>query len=116
MFYDWASAKIVRKIELTLKRLYWSSNDLLTLASPEEFYVLQYKKELLSQLNDEDNSEGIEDALEMLYEISETINSGIWVESLFFFTNGSGKVSYSLMGKSFTFQHTDKKKFILGYL
>lgn len=46
VFYDWASAKIVRKIELTLKRLFWSTNDLLTLASPDEFYVLQFKKEV----------------------------------------------------------------------
>lgn len=48
VFYDWASAKIVRKIELVLKRLYWSPSDLLTLASPEEFYVLQYRKEVLT--------------------------------------------------------------------
>ncbi len=46
VFYDWASAKIVRKIELTLKRLYWSSNNLVALASPDEFYVLQFKKEV----------------------------------------------------------------------
>ena len=46
VFYDWASAKVVRKIELSLKKLYWSSNDMLTLASPDEFYVLQYKKEV----------------------------------------------------------------------
>lgn len=30
----------------SLKKLYWSSNDMLTLASPDEFYVLQYKKEV----------------------------------------------------------------------
>ena len=100
---------------------------MLTLASPDEFYVLQYKKEvkisfstqkitnfyhnqLLADLPEEDSGEGIDDALEMVYEISESINSGVWIESLFFYTNGSGKISYSLMGKSFTFQHTDKKK------
>lgn len=54
-------------------------------------------------MSEDESGDGIEDALEMLYEIPETINSGIWVESLFFFTNGSGKISYSLMGKSFTF-------------
>ena len=72
--------------------------------------TLIYDHQLLADLPEEDSGEGIEDALEMVYEISESINSGVWIESLFFYTNGSGKISYSLMGKSFTFQHTDKKK------
>lgn len=70
-----------------------------------------YLIQLISDLAEDETGEGIEDALEMLYEISESINSGIWIESLFFFTNGTGKLSYSLMGKVFTFQHADKKKY-----
>ncbi|KAL4488970.1 hypothetical protein ABPG72_005757 [Tetrahymena utriculariae] len=116
IFYDWATAKIVRKIELSLKKLYWSSNDLVTLASADEFYVLQFKKDLIADIAEDESNEGIDEALEMLYEITESINSGIWIESLFFFTNGTGKISYSLAGKLFTFQHTDKKKFILGHI
>ena len=49
VFYDWATAKIVRKIEFNLKKLYWGSNDLLTIASSEEFYVLKFKKEVPKQ-------------------------------------------------------------------
>lgn len=71
---------------------------------------------MIVDIKDDETGEGIEDALEMVYEINESINSGFWIESLFFFTNGTGKISYSLMGKTFTFQHTDKKKFILGHI
>ncbi|EGR29436.1 hypothetical protein IMG5_155860 [Ichthyophthirius multifiliis] len=118
IFYDWETGKIVRRIDSQVKKLYWSqNNNLLCIASSEDFYVLEYKNEIVKELlQKEENAEGFEDAFELQYEINESINSGIWVQQMFFFTNGTGKISYSLIGRTFTFAYTDKKKIIVGYV
>lgn len=60
----------------------------------------------------------------MLHELTEIVKSkflnkatsGIWINEVFFFINANGRINYTIAGKVFTYAHTDKNKFILGYL
>ncbi|EGR29953.1 hypothetical protein IMG5_145440 [Ichthyophthirius multifiliis] len=119
IFYDWETGKIIRRLDSSVNKIYWNiTNNLISIATSEAFYVLEYKQELVKELMEREgeNAEGYEEAFELQYEINENINSGLWVEQMFFFTNQTGKISYSLMGRVFTFAYTEKKKIILGYV
>ena len=41
-FYDWESAQLVRRIEISAKHVYWSdSAEMVVIAGDESFYVLK---------------------------------------------------------------------------
>ena len=46
----------------------------------------------------------------------ETVTSALWISDVFFFTNQYGKINYSISGKIFSYAHTDKKKFLIGFI
>lgn len=76
-------------------------------------YNKQYVAENLEKF---DSPEGDEEAFSLLYEVHETVTSGLWISDVFFFTNNFGKINYSISGKIFNYSHTDRKKFLLGYV
>ncbi|MBA0695740.1 hypothetical protein Goari_002346 [Gossypium aridum] len=42
-FYDWAECRLIRRIDVTVKNLYWAdSGDLVAIASDTSFYILKY--------------------------------------------------------------------------
>jgi coatomer subunit beta' len=48
IFYDWISAKIVRRIDISCKKIYWSDNFLyVAVVGIDDFYVLEYRKDAL---------------------------------------------------------------------
>ncbi|KAH7373640.1 hypothetical protein KP509_17G066500 [Ceratopteris richardii] len=80
-FYDWAECRVIRRIDVTVKDIYWAdSGDLVTISSYNSFYILKFNRDVVDahlgtgKLLDE---QGIEDAFELLYEILERVR--IWV-------------------------------------
>jgi coatomer subunit beta' len=73
-FFDWETGKLVRRIEVEPKSVFWSeSGELVCLACEETFYVLRYSREqyvaaLQAGTLDED---GAEEAFEVVCEINE---------------------------------------------
>ena len=72
-FYDWASLRCVRRIDVAVETVYWSaSGDMLALAGATSFYVLRYNKDAVAAALaaggalDED---GVEDAFEVVTEV-----------------------------------------------
>lgn len=67
-FYDWDSAKLIRRIDISAKKIYWSVNgDLVTITSNNVFYVLKYNIEAVSNANlNEVGPDGIEEAFEVI--------------------------------------------------
>ena len=112
VFYDWNTANIVRRIDISPKKVYWNdAGTLVALITNEDFFVLNYKPQLVSELMDKVVGEdGIEEAFDLQYELHETITSGIWISDCFFFTNSNGRLNYAIGGKVFTQVHIDKKK------
>jgi coatomer subunit beta' len=74
-FFDWESARLVRRIEVEPRSVYWSeSGELVCLACEDTFYVLRYSREqyvaaLQAGRVEED---GVEEAFEVVCDINES--------------------------------------------
>lgn len=117
IFYDWDTAKVIRRIDVVPKKVVWSENGThVALATNEEVYFLRFFPEQMPMfLEKEEEPDGFEDAFEPSNDISESITSGVWIHDLFYYTTVAGKLAYTIGGKSFTVD-SDKKAFIIGYL
>lgn len=61
IFYDWVSAKIVRRIDISCKKIYWSDNqNYVCVVANDDFYVLEFRKETLAMLGN--SAEGVEES------------------------------------------------------
>ncbi|KAJ6814611.1 coatomer subunit beta'-1-like isoform X2 [Iris pallida] len=119
-FYDWAECRLIRRIDVNVKNLYWAdSGDLLTIASDTSFYILKYNGDIVSSYLDSGNpvdEQGVEDAFEMLHEINERVRTGIWVGDCFIYNNSSSRLNYCVGGEVTTMFHLDRPMYLLGYL
>ncbi|KAJ6801963.1 coatomer subunit beta'-1-like isoform X2 [Iris pallida] len=119
-FYDWAECRLIRRIDVNVKNLYWAdSGDLLTIASDTSFYILKYNADIVSSYLDSGNpvdEQGVEDAFEMLHEINERVRTGIWVGDCFIYNNSSSRLNYCVGGEVTTMFHLDRPMYLLGYL
>ncbi|RID62515.1 hypothetical protein BRARA_E01583 [Brassica rapa] len=119
-FYDWAECRLIQRIDVTVKNLYWAdSGDLLAIASDTSFYILKYNRDLVSAHFDSGRSteeEGVEDAFEVLHENDERVRTGLWVGDCFIYNNSSSKLNYCVGGEVTTMYHLDRPMYLLGYL
>lgn len=119
-FYDWADCRLIRRIDVNVKNLYWAdSGDLLTIATDSSFYILKYNRDaVLSHLEGGQpvDEQGVEDAFERLHEINERIRTGIWVGDCFIYNNSSWRLNYCVGGEVTTMFHLDRPMYLLGYL
>ncbi|CAH0516656.1 unnamed protein product [Peronospora belbahrii] len=73
--FDWEELRLIRKIDVVVKNVFWSENgSLVVLACESSFFVLRYNKEVVAQsfaAGTNSPDEGIDGAFDLLYEISE---------------------------------------------
>ncbi|KXS93646.1 hypothetical protein AC578_4207 [Pseudocercospora eumusae] len=118
-FFDWESGKLVRRIEVEPRNVYWSeSGELVCLACEDTYYVLRYSREqyvaaLQSGNVDED---GVEDAFEVVCDINESVRTGQWVGDCFVYTNSTNRLNYLVGDQTYTVSHFDQPYYVLGYL
>jgi coatomer subunit beta' len=119
-FYDWAECRVIRRIDVRVKNIYWAdSGDLVALRSDNSFYILKYNREAVSAYLESGqpiDEQGVEDAFELLYEISERIRTGLWVGDCFIYNNSSWRLNYCVGGEVTTMCHLDRPMYLLGYL
>ncbi|PSS07451.1 Coatomer subunit beta-2 like, partial [Actinidia chinensis var. chinensis] len=119
-FYDWAECRLIRRIDVNVKNLYWAdSGDLVAIASDTSFYILKYNRDVVSRHLDSGkpvDEQGVEDAFELLYEINERVRTGIWVGDCFIYNNSSWRLNYCVGGEVTTMFHLDRPMYLLGYL
>ncbi|XP_078170306.1 coatomer subunit beta'-1 isoform X1 [Carex rostrata] len=119
-FYDWAECRLIRRIDVAVKNLYWAdSGDLVTIASDTSFYILKYNRDVVSAYFDGGkpvDEEGVEDAFELLHEVNERVRTGIWVGDCFIYNNSSWRLNYCVGGEVTTMYHLDRPMYLLGYL
>ncbi|KAG6514444.1 hypothetical protein ZIOFF_024803 [Zingiber officinale] len=98
-FYDWAECRLIRRIDVGVKNLYWAdSGDLLVISSDTSFYILKYNRDVVSSYLENGkpaDDDGVEEAFELLHEVNERVRTGIWVTTMF---------------------HLDRPMYLLGYL
>ncbi|OAY85461.1 Coatomer subunit beta'-1 [Ananas comosus] len=119
-FYDWAECRLIRRIDVNVKNLYWAdSGDLVTIASDTSFYILKYNRDVVSSYLEGGkpvDEQGVEDAFELLHEINERIRTGIWVGDCFIYNNSAWRLNYCVGGEVTTMFHLDRPMYLLGYL
>ncbi|XP_058226848.1 coatomer subunit beta'-2 [Rhododendron vialii] len=119
-FYDWGECRLIRRIDVNVKNLYWAdSGDLVAIASDTSFYILKYNRDVVSAHLDSGrpvDEQGVEDAFELLYEINERVRTGLWVGDCFIYSNTSWRLNYCVGGEVTTMFHLDRPMYLLGYL
>ncbi|XP_053278385.1 coatomer subunit beta' isoform X1 [Pleuronectes platessa] len=119
-FYDWETADLVRRIEIQPKHIFWSdSGELVCIATNESFFVLRYLPEKVSaalESKEAMTEDGVEDAFEVLGEISEVVKTGVWVGDCFMYTSSVNRLNYYVGGEIITIAHMDRTMYLLGYI
>ncbi|KAJ0528081.1 putative transcription factor WD40-like family [Helianthus annuus] len=119
-FYDWAECRLIQRIDVNVKNLYWAdSGDLVAIASDSSFYILKYNRDVVSAHLDSGKTvdeQGIEDSFELLYEVNERVRTGLWVGDCFIYNNSSWRLNYCVGGEVTTMFHLDRPMYLLGYL
>ncbi|KAF9355983.1 hypothetical protein BGX26_005876 [Mortierella sp. AD094] len=118
--YDWDTGLTVRRIDCEAQNVYWSeTGDLMTIACKESFYVLRYNRQAYAQFVEaggQVGEEGVEEALEFVTEINETVQTGSWVGDCFIYTNTANRLNYLVGGQTQTIAHFDSANYLLGYI
>ncbi|SCU93322.1 LANO_0E03576g1_1 [Lachancea nothofagi CBS 11611] len=127
-FFDWDSGSLVRRIDVDARDVVWSDNGELVMminntdennSEESSAYVLDFNREAYEVFlaSDEEPAEdGIEEAFEVLYEVTEPMSSGKWVGDVFIYTTVTNRLNYFVGGKSYNLAHFDKEMYMLGYL
>ncbi|XP_052229137.1 coatomer subunit beta'-like isoform X7 [Dreissena polymorpha] len=119
-FYDWETTDLVRRIEISPKNIYWSENgELVCISTEESFFILKYRQEAVDQAkNDKElvTEDGIEEAFDVVGEIEEVVETGVWVGDCFIYTDSVNRLNYYVGGEIVTIAHLDRVMYILGYI
>lgn len=118
--YDWDELRLIRKIDVAVKNVFWSENgSLVVLACADSFFVLRYNKDVVAQAFASGTNtvdDGVDGAFDLLHEISEKVGTGTWVGDCFLYTNAGGRLNYYVGGEVMTLAHLEQKMYMLGYL
>lgn len=126
-FFDWDSGSLVRRIDVDSKDVIWSDNgELLMILNKDSdqnegsgAYSLIFNRDVFIEANEQgaiDETEGVDEAFDVLHELSETVTSGKWVGDVFIYTTSSNRLNYFVGGKVHNLAHYTKEMYILGYL
>mmetsp|Transcript_30178 Transcript_30178/g.49199 ORF Transcript_30178/g.49199 Transcript_30178/m.49199 type:complete len:985 (+) Transcript_30178:92-3046(+) len=119
-FYDWEECRLIRRIRVIPKKIYWSeTGDLCVIACKASFYVLRYNRDLVGKyLNEgvEIGDNGIEKSFDFEQSVQESVVTGHFVGDCFIYTNASQRLCYFIGGQTIILAHLDRPMFLLGYL
>ncbi|XP_014607016.1 PREDICTED: coatomer subunit beta' isoform X1 [Polistes canadensis] len=114
-FFDWDTLKLIRRIDIQPTHVYWAENaSLLALATSDQYFILKYHADAIA--NAAENAEDIEDAFEMVAEMTEVVKTGLWVGDCFIYTNSVNRINYFVGGEVVTVFHLDRPMYLLGYV
>ncbi len=121
-FYDWDDDRVIRRIDVAPKNIYWSeSGTHVVLACEDSYFVLSCDRQVIVDAitgngKKVDPDEGVDGSFEYLDEVSEKVRSGQWVGDCFVYTNAAGRLNYYVGGEVITLCHLDRPMYLLGFL
>lgn len=80
------------------------------MSSDESFYVLRFDRDEYVNFVDAGGDlgdEGVEEAFDLVAEISEVVRTGKWVEDCFVYTTSANKLNYLVGSMTNTISHFD---------
>ncbi|WWC89710.1 uncharacterized protein L201_004635 [Kwoniella dendrophila CBS 6074] len=120
MFWDWETGSIVRRIEVDATNVSWSSTgNLVAITSEDSFYILNFDRDAYNARLDSGEivgDEGVEEAFDVIAEISESVKTAKWVGDCFIYTNSTNRLSYLVGDQPHVINHFDQGIYLLGYL
>eukprot|EP01113_Clastostelium_recurvatum_P004987 TRINITY_DN1220_c0_g1_i2.p1 TRINITY_DN1220_c0_g1~~TRINITY_DN1220_c0_g1_i2.p1 ORF type:complete len:965 (-),score=332.68 TRINITY_DN1220_c0_g1_i2:75-2969(-) len=120
VFYDWEHCRIVRRIDVTTKGVYWSDQgEFLAIATDTGFFILKYNKDAVTEAFESGTplpDDGIEEAFEVLHEVTERVRTAHWVGDCFLYTSHQNRLNYCVGGEVVTLAHLDRHMYLLGYI
>lgn len=91
--------------------MFWSeTGELLTIVCDESFYVLKFDRQAyLTALEsgEQIGEEGVDEAIELVTEITSSVKTAIWVGDCFIYTDSSNRLNYLVGEETYTISHFD---------
>ncbi|KAG8937127.1 hypothetical protein FRC02_006327 [Tulasnella sp. 418] len=120
VFWDWESGEVVRRVEVDSKNIFWStSGTLVAIVADDSFYILKFNRDAyVAALESgvDTGDEGVEEAFEMISEISESVKTARWIGECFVYTNAANRLNYLVGQQSHTVTQFDTPMYLLGYI
>ncbi|KAJ3482906.1 hypothetical protein NLI96_g6658 [Meripilus lineatus] len=120
VFWDWESGEIVRRIEVDAKNIFWSgTGTLVAVCAEDSYYVLRFDRDAYNAKLEEGadvGDEGVEEAFELIAEISESVRTAKWIGDCFIYTNAANRLNYFVGAESYTITPLDTPLYLLGYI
>ena len=92
-------------------QVYWSgTGNLVAIASDDSYYVLRFDRDAYTNFLEsggEMDDEGVEEAFELVAEVSESIRSARWVGDCLVYTTSNNRLNYLVGGQTHTISHFD---------
>ncbi|KAJ2633508.1 Coatomer subunit beta' [Coemansia sp. RSA 1290] len=119
--YDWESELIVRRIDVEARAVHWNEGgELFAVTTDDSFFVLRFNRDAfqahVQQTGGQTGDEGIEEAIDFVAEIQESVKSGCWIGDCFIYTNTANRLNYMVGDQVFTISHFDTSMIVLGYV
>eukprot|EP00922_Rhytidocystis_sp_ex-Travisia-forbesii_P049827 GHVS01074137.1.p1 GENE.GHVS01074137.1~~GHVS01074137.1.p1 ORF type:complete len:979 (+),score=202.78 GHVS01074137.1:328-3264(+) len=119
-FYDWEEYRMVRRIDVVPRYVFWSdTGEYVALACSDSLYILRHDKDAVAAAitgGVADADEGIEIAFDLEQEISEKIETAVWVSHCFVYITSGLRLQTISAGQVETLAFLDRPMYILGYL
>ncbi|KAF8642799.1 hypothetical protein AX16_009432 [Volvariella volvacea WC 439] len=120
MFWDWESGEIVRRIDVDAKSVFWSgTGTLVAIAAEDTYYILKFDRDAYNAKLEEGTvitDEGVEEAFDLVAEVSEGVKTARWVGDCFIYTTSNNRLSYFVGTESYTISPFDTPLYLLGYI
>jgi coatomer subunit beta' len=120
LFWDWETGDIVRRIDVEAKNVFWSgSGSLVAIVAEESFYILRFDRDAYAAKLEESveiTDEGVEEAFDVVSEVSDVVKTAKWIGDCFIYTTASNRLSYFVGNESYTISPFDTPMFIMGYI
>lgn len=120
VFWDWETGEVVRRIDVEVKNIYWSgTGSFVVIASEDSFYVLRFNRDAYNAKVEQGvdiTDEGVEEAFDIVAEISDSVRTAKWVGDCFIYTTASNRINYFVGTESYTISPSDMPLYILGYV
>lgn len=102
------------------RNVFWNeTGNLVCLATDDCYFILQVDTGAIAAALESKQGlgeDGLEDAFDVLSEISEQVKTGIWVGDCFIYTNSVNRINYYVGGEIVTISHLDRTMYLLGYV
>ncbi|KAJ9063260.1 Coatomer subunit beta' [Entomophthora muscae] len=120
LLFDWETQLLVRKIDAIPTQVLWSeTGELVAIVCSDAFFILRYNRSAFAEHIEENgatDSEGVEQAFELVTTVRDTVVTGKWVGDCFLYASSNMRLTYLVGTETSTLAHFDTQRYVLGYL